>query len=395
MKLKAIWAVKTLQKHHGCTSPFGAVMLAWVFLFVSPLSKAQEDEAQYLSLQPVVSDLPASWAIKVSPEKFLYVTHRDGTIAQYSFTGQLLGKVDLALDDLYVAGQGGLSAIAFHPNFADTPWVYLSYSFGNAKANGLKVIRIMLNYSQENGLQVVQKETVYEQLDLRSTAVHYGARLAFMLDASLLISTGDGFDYRESAQQTSSDMGKILRLTDTGGIPTDNPFVSANSFTQQAIYSLGHRNPQGLVVLPNNLVIAHEHGPAGGDEVNIIKPGYNYGWPVITQGKDYIGSLITPFTEYPDMQQPNMNWTPSIAPSGMIFYNASNIQPFAFKLLITSLKYKQLHGLSMSGEEMGDEVVFFADSRHRMRDITMSENGRVFILSDGELSTIFEVVSLQ
>jgi glucose/arabinose dehydrogenase len=357
-----------------------------------------------LSLKAIVSQLPPSWALKVSPDNFLYTTHRDGSLAKYTLSGDLISKVDLQLEDLFNQGQGGLSAIAFHPDFEDQGWIYLSYSYGKDTANGLKVIRIMVKTVNNSSFEVTQKETIFEQLKLRDTAVHYGARLAFMEDTTLLISTGDGFDYREQAQNKSSDMGKILRLTDTGAIPNDNPFASSKTYTQQAVYSLGHRNPQGLIVIKPNMVLAHEHGPAGGDEINIIKAGANYGWPVITQGKDYIGSLITPFTEYKGMQQPTFNWTPSIAPSGMVYYPPSkdtelvsatavnHIAEFANSLLITSLKFKQLHALSLVGETIKDERIYFANSDYRMRDVTVSSDGRVFILSDGDKGTIFEVV---
>lgn len=307
-----------------------------------------------LTLKALVTNLPSSWTLNISPDNFLFVTHKAGELAKYSLSGDLLAKVDLLLNGLYYKGQGGLSAIAFHPDYASTPWIYLSYSSGSDSANGLKVVRVLLGSTPlasgelatiNNKLSVYRKETIFESLDLRGTAVHYGARLAFMADNSLLISTGDGFDYRESAQKKSSDMGKILRLADTDRIPSNNPFVKAEIFFEKAIYSLGHRNPQGLIVMPNNQVIANEHGPAGGDEINIIKPGYNYGWPVITQGKDYIGSLITPFTRYEGMQQPNINWTPSIGPSVMVFYGADALPPFANRLLVTSLTLSNYMGL--------------------------------------------------
>lgn len=348
-----------------------------------------------LVLRPFIPNLPASWAIEVSPDNFIYVSHRHGELGKYSMTGEKVANYDLALADLYHKGQGGLSAIAFHPNFDRVPWIYLSYSFGKDKANGLKVIRVLLDSSIKNSARVLQKETIYEQSDLRNTAVHYGARLAFMADNSLLIATGDGFDYREYAQKMTSDMGKVLRVTDTGEVPKNNPYANAESAVQQYVYSRGHRNPQALIVLANNQIIAHEHGPAGGDEINIIKPGDNYGWPVITQGKDYIGSLITPFTEYEGMEQPDYNWTPSIAPSGMAFYPHSNISPFTDRLLVSSLKFQQLHTLRINNQQIEDEVVYFANSGYRMKDVAVSNEGRVFILSDGGSATIFEVLMSQ
>ena len=377
------------------------------FLLVTIHATAQQTTINNtLGLTPVATDLPSSWAVKASPNNFLYVTHRRGTLAKYTMAGELVALIDLALDDLYYSGQGGLSAIAFHPNFSQTPWIYMSYSYGDDGANGLKVIRVKLSDSnigydeapannetgKHSSIVVTQQETIFEQVHLRGTAVHYGARLAFLSDNTLLVTTGDGFDYREQAQVASSDMGKIMRVTDVGGIPNNNPFIKSESFTQKATYSLGHRNPQGLIVLADDTIIAHEHGPAGGDEINFIEPGANYGWPVITQGKDYIGSLITPFTEYAGMMQPSKNWTPSIAPSGLAFYGTGAITPFNNRLLVTSLKFKQLHGLTLNGNVIEDEVVFFADSPYRMRDITVSNTGRVFILSDGDTATLFEAV---
>lgn len=395
MKIKTMQRFKRIQMRAARAFALPILFIA----FIATVATLQSSQAYSstetnhgLSLHPFVKDLPPSWAIKVSPDNYLYVTKRSGQLAKYNMQAKLVGEVDLQLPDLFYKGQGGLMALAFHPDYDNQPWVYLSYSFGTSDRNGLKVIRILLEEPAKTGLAIVKKESIFEQTDLRNTPVHYGARLAFMADKSLLVSTGDGFDFREKAQKMSSDMGKVLRLSDTGTIPSDNPYVDAKSFSEQAIFSLGHRNPQGLIVLPNNKVIAHEHGPAGGDEINIIAPSLNYGWPVITQGKDYIGSLITPFTEYPGMQQPNYNWTPSIAPSGMDYYSGAAIPQFTGRLLVTSLKFKQLHSLNIEGDQIGDEHILFSGSEYRMRDVSISSSGRVFILSDGDDATIFEVL---
>jgi glucose/arabinose dehydrogenase len=340
--------------------------------------------SEALSLEAVADSLPKSWAIAVSPNNQLFMTERSGVLHQFAIDEQnalaqlnLTYSIDLALNDLYAKGQGGLLAIAFAPDYVTDPWLYLSYSFGTDDANGLKVIRLKLAQGE-----VVAKEVVFTQSDLRDTPVHYGARLAFKNDGSLLITTGDGFDYREQAQVADSHLGKIIQVQTNG---------------ETTIYSTGHRNPQGLVVLANDLVVSHEHGAEGGDEINIIERGVNYGWPVITQGRDYLGGLITPFTEYKGMQQPGFDWTPSMAPSGMVFYSHSRISELTGRLLITSLKFQQLHSVTLNDNVFGNEVIYFAKSGHRMRDLTQTQSGRVFILSDGagsDASTqIFEVVS--
>lgn len=330
-----------------------------------------------LTLVPLIENMPASWAVAVSPNERIFITQRKGVLYSTDINGKNAISYDLQLHDLYYHGQGGLLAIAFAPNFALEPWIYLSYSYGTANANGLKVIRIMLNAQR-----VLKQETVFEQQDLRDTAAHYAGRLAFLGDGSLLISTGDGFDYREKAQLDNSQLGKILKLSPSGKLSQ---------------YSKGHRNPQGLITLNNDTVIAHEHGPDGGDEINVIQQGFNYGWPVITQGKDYIGGLISPFTEYSGMQQPDFDWTPSIAPAGMIYYTHSAIPEFTNTLLVTSLKFRQLHSvaLDLSGPKIGlsTENVYFEQSDFRMRDISQTSTGRVFVLSDGDNASILEVLA--
>lgn len=166
----------------------------------------------------------------------------------------------------------------------------------------------------------MDQQVLFTISPVKDTPVHYGGRIAFLPDTTLLLSSGDGFDYRESAQKGNRLLGKIIRLNDDGTIPDDNPFVAASK-VQSAIWSLGHRNPQGLVYdAGRKQVFSNEHGPKGGDEINIIEPGKNYGWPVITYGRDYSGANITPYKKYPGMEQSFVDWTPSIAPSSLAVY---------------------------------------------------------------------------
>lgn len=327
------------------------------------------------NLHAIINDLPASWAINIAPDNRLFVTHRAGAISTYNLQGERLQKYSLTLPDLFYKSQGGLLAVAFAPDYMKSPWVYLSYTFGNEDKNGLKVIRIMF----DNKGGIAKLEQVFKQRDLRDTPVHYGGRLGFLANGSLLVSIGDGFDYRELAQVDSSQIGKILLIAKNKSVQT---------------FSKGHRNPQGLLVRKNGQVISHEHGPDGGDEINIIEQGSNYGWPVITFGQDYIGGQISPFTEYIGMLQPNFGWTPSIAPSGMIFYQHERFPEFQNSLLVTSLKFKQLHRIEWQGsgaDLQGKEQIYFPNSGYRLRDITQSADGRIFILSDGENAKVFEI----
>lgn len=357
--------------------------------FSSAAQSEQQFELQF-ELHSIVSEMPASWAIKVSPSNQLTVTHRSGSLSFYNLNSEHLNTIDLELDDLYYEGQGGLLGIAFYPDFDIAPWIYVSYTFGNAKANGLKVIRFKL--TSESTLPAIQaKQTIFTQAksSLRDTAAHYGGRLLFLADKTLLISTGDGFDYREQAQLKSSQLGKILRINADGSLPKDNPFLTSTA--EQLVYTLGHRNPQALAILPTGQIVAHEHGPDGGDELNIIESGKNYGWPVVTLGKDYLGGLISPFSEYQNMVNPQVNWTPSIAPSGMIYYSHNRISAFTNSLLISTLKNQQIYSLRFHKGQFVSEQIYFSGSPYRMRDLSSSKDGRLFILSDGQAASILEV----
>jgi glucose/arabinose dehydrogenase len=210
--------------------------------------------------------------------------------------------------------------------------------------------------------------------------------MAFLPDNSLLISTGDGFDYREQAQIKSSHLGKILRMSDTGKALPDNPFFVQEQAESNGsyIFSLGHRNPQALLVTEEGTIISHEHGPAGGDEINFIQKGANYGWPIITNGLDYSGAVITPFTEYEGMRQANFDWTPSIAPSGMILYKYSTLDSLSQHLVVTSLKFKQLRVISLNGKTLSNERILLQDFEFRLRDIEQDRLGNILLLTDGD-----------
>ena len=372
-----------LNKRHLLNTPARACLLLSL-AFSLYLINSVSVFATNLTIVPRIDNLPKSWAIGVSPSNQLFITERAGKLHQYTIDEKqvlagftLVSTIDLGLTDLYNKGQGGLLAIAFDPNYAQKPWIYLSYSFGDDDANGLKVIRVKIKNKV-----VVANEVVFTQSDLRNTPVHYAGRIAFAGDGDMLISLGDGFDFREQAQVKLSQLGKILKIGQSG---------------KPSVYSIGHRNPQALLVLNNGQIIAHEHGPDGGDEINFIYQGNNYGWPVITQGRDYLGGLISPFVEYEGMQQAAYDWTPSIAPSGMIFYSSHRIPQLTNQLLVTSLKFQQLHALALHNKEISNEHIYFAKSGHRMRDISQTKSGRVFILSDGAQNAnstiLFEVAS--
>jgi glucose/arabinose dehydrogenase len=362
--------------------------LSWQAAFAQSNGAVTDDN---FDVELIVDGLPKSWSLALSPDNEIFVTDRSGGIIVFD---QQWNKKSYttSINDVFSEGQGGFLDLTFHPDFLSNGWIYLSYSAGNSDSNRLKVVRFQL---PESGNKVSTIEDVFTVKTDKDTPVHYGGRLAFLSDKSLLISTGDGFDYREQAQVKSSHLGKILRVSDTGKAVDDNPFYDKEAPESNAnyVFSLGHRNPQALLVSNTGVIISHEHGPAGGDEINIIEAGNNYGWPVITNGMDYSGAVITPFTEYKGMQQPDFDWTPSIAPSGMILYESSKLASLSQHLIATSLKFKQLRAVMFDGIGMSNERILLSNFQERLRDIEQDSDGNILLLTDGEDAKIYKLVA--
>lgn len=325
----------------------------------------------------VVGYLRYPWAAVENPLGGWLITERQGVIVEYTNTG-FREEISLQINDLYVAGQGGLMDIALADDFTETRRVYLSYSLGNEDENYLAVGTTVLDNEQP----VV--ETLFKVSTPKDTPVHFGGRLLELPDGTWLLTSGDGFDYREEAQRKSSLLGKVIRFRLDGSAPENNPFYEGNGAPQDYIFSLGHRNPQGLVYdTETGLIWYHEHGPDGGDELNILKSGVNYGWPVVTLGKDYSGAQISPFQSYKGMADPMLNWTPSIAPSSVVVYRNDVFPGLNNHLLITSLKNKALYAVALDQNPMS-AVQIFATINERLRDVIVGRDGSIFVLTDGE-----------
>lgn len=314
------------------------------------------------------------WAVVELPDGRLLVSEKVGRLNLIATDGQ---KVSLSgIPDVFAQGQGGLMDVVLHPDYANNGWLYLSFAQGNAQANHLQVIRAQLD-----GTRLVHTETIFSASPDKATPVHYGARMAFLPDHSLVIASGDGFDYREQAQNPANHLGKLIRVKDDGSSPADNPSFEGGV---AGLYSLGHRNPQGLAWDPvRRQLFANEHGPAGGDEINLIIGGLNYGWPVITEGKDYSGANISPFRAYPGMQPPLVDWTPSIAPSALVVYRGEMFPELRGDLLSTTLKSQEVRRVVLSGENIVRQERLFTELESRLRDIHIGSRGQLFLLTDG------------
>jgi glucose/arabinose dehydrogenase len=351
-------------------------------LFIGCLtSVSAQQAASNVNIKSTVltSDLDKPWALELLNDQQILISEHKGILKLFTM-GQG-SRVIQGTPDVFYRGQGGLLDIALDPNYTFNKRIYLSYAAGDRKSNRLEVVSAQLNDNR-----LTDSRVIFKASPSKDTPVHYAGRLMFLPDETLLVTVGDGFDYREHAQRKDSLLGKIVRITKEGKIPEDNPFtdqVEVGVKTEMAIYSLGHRNHQALIYDPQRqLVFSNEHGPAGGDEVNIIEPGKNYGWPVITNGKDYSGASISPFKVYEGMEQPFWDWTPSIAPSSMAVYYGEEFPDLQGNLLVTSLKSREVLNLILSGNKVQAQQSLVPELSERFRDIKIDETGKILLITD-------------
>ncbi|HCX66586.1 MAG TPA: glucose dehydrogenase, partial [Rhodobiaceae bacterium] len=317
----------------------------------------------------------------------------DGSILVVLLPGEIRVLNDGTLSDpvagvpeVYFESQGGLFEVKLDPAFTDNGYVYLSYAHGTPDANGTRIAR-----ARFDGKALSDLEVIFDATPTKDTPVHYGGVMTFLPDGTLLAAIGDGFDYREEAQRLDSDLGKIVRINSDGSIPQDNPFAETEG-ARPEIWSYGHRNPQGLLYDGGSgRVYEHEHGPKGGDEINIIEAGKNYGWPVITWGVDYSGARISPFTEYDGMEQPLLHWTPSIAPCGFTIYRGSVFPEWDGDFFVGALAAKQVRRVDMDGGEVVGQEELFGELDKRIRNIATGPDGYLYLVTDGEDGSILRV----
>lgn len=362
-----------------------ALKILFLLVLLLPVSAVSGKTADFSNyhIQTIATGLHYPWAVVELPDGSLLVTEKSGQLRRIR-DGKISAPIE-GVPEVFYKGQGGLMDIVLHPQYNATGWIYLTYSHGDDEANQLRLMRARL----ESG-KLVDQQQLFSAEPLKATPVHYGARLAFMDDKTLVLSSGDGFDYREQAQNPASHLGKLIRLKDDGSIPADNPQIEGAA---GGVYSLGHRNVQGLAWDPfKRLLFANEHGPAGGDEVNLIRAGRNYGWPVITYGKDYSGASISPFSEYPGMLQPLVDWTPSIAPAALVVYRGEMFAELSGNLLSATLKSKEVRRVVLEGIEVRSQQSLFTELDVRLRDIAVADDGAIYLLTDEESASVLKVV---
>ncbi len=355
-------------------------------------SAAPEISPELYQVETVAEGLSFPWDLTFLPGGDILVTERDGALRLIR-DGVLANAPVEGAPASFFAGQGGLMEVEAAPDFAATRIVYLTYSAGDAAANTTAVFR-----ARFDGEALVDGETIFAASPERDTDAHYGGRLAFLPDGTLLLTTGDAFAYREQAQLRDNHLGTILRFTPDGAPAPDNPFFNEGGLAA-FVYSYGHRNVQGIAFDARRGVIwSHEHGPAGGDELNRIEAGANYGWPIVTEGRDYNGARISPFTDHAEQgfAAPVLGWTPSIAPAGLAVYDGDLFADWTGDLFVAALAGQALHHIDLDadGAVIGENRLFLAD-RARIRQAASGPDGALWVLTDGDGGTLLRITPAQ
>ena len=343
------------------------------------------DSHQSYEYQLVTKGMDIPWGMAWLDDKTILVSDRKGELRIIS-NGKLLSQKVAGLPELRAQGQGGLLDVEVDPNYGQNKLIYFSYSGLEGEGDGAhtSVMRAKLQ-----DFKLTEQTVIFEAGPNTTKGQHYGSRLTFDKQGYLYVSSGDRGNREVNPQRLDRDAGKIHRINSDGSIPEDNPFVGKKD-ANPSIYSYGHRNPQGMAMHPSTGDIwINEHGPKGGDEINIIQQGVNYGWPVISYGVNYSGSSFTDLTEKEGMQQPAWYWVPSIAPSGMTFVTSDIYPNWKGKVIVGSLKFAYIVALELDGNKVLSQEILFPGIG-RVRNVKQGADGYIYVATDG--AGIFKIV---
>lgn len=365
------------------------MILAMIFAPISAVNAATtsgEQAAVGYEIEAVAEGLDYPWSIAFLPSGDYLVALRVGEVRRISAAGTVSEPLT-GLPDTYVASQGGYFDIVLDPDFASNQSIYLSFAHGTASENGTRIIKGTLNNTSVENIQ-----TLFTVSPLKDTPVHYGGKMIFLADGTLLMTTGDGFEYREAAQDKFSLLGKIIRINKDGSVPSDNPYVDGKQGDPN-VWSYGHRSPQGLVLDDaTGIVYMHEHGAQGGDELNAVLPALNYGWPAVTKGINYSGAYVSPLQSAPGIEEPLTYWVPSIAPSGLAIYDGDAFPQWQGDLFVGALVDQEVRHIKLEAGKVVSEVPIFTEIAARIRDIRVGLDGFLYILTDSDSGKVLRIV---
>ncbi|MBE9010899.1 PQQ-dependent sugar dehydrogenase [Pseudanabaenaceae cyanobacterium LEGE 13415] len=351
----------------------------------SPTQVASTNTAAQGYRKVLVTDrLVRPWGMAWLPDGRLLITGKSGTL-EVVRNGKLDPTKISGVPSVMSEGQGGLMDVSIHPRFAENRFIYLTYSHGTPEANRTRVARAVLDGNTLRDLKVI-----FEVNQTKSGTQHFGSRIAWLPDNTMLVSIGDGGNppvslegelIRKQAQNLRSRLGKVVRLNDDGSVPRDNPFVNKPN-ADPAVWSYGHRNIQGLAVDPTTKrVWASEHGSKGGDELNLVAAGQNYGWPVVTHSKEYWGDEITRERSRPGMVDPKVVWTPATAPGGLLFYTGDRFPAWKGNLFSSGMVSRDIKRIQLDaqGNVLKQEAIPVGQ---RVRDVSQGPDGLIYLITD-------------
>jgi len=352
----------------------------------APRSPSPRPRENALRIETVARGLEHPWGFEFLPDGSIIVTERPGRVRIIAPDGRLSPPL-AGVPRVAARGQGGMLDVALDPDFARNQVIYLSYSEPGDGGSGTAVARARL---AANSLEDVR--VIYRQVPKVNSGGHFGSRIVFRNDGTMWITQGDRFNFRPRVQDLSSTIGKVVRINTDGTVPRDNPFVGRADVLPE-IWSLGHRNAQAAAAHPGTGALwTVEHGAAGGDELNNPQAGRNYGWPVITYGRDYDGSAIGEGSAKDGLEQPVYWWDPVIAPSGMTFYTGDAIPAWKGDILVGGLASESLVRLTLRDGRVVNEERFAIDER--VRDVKQGPDGLVYLITDSGSGRLLRVAPL-
>jgi glucose/arabinose dehydrogenase len=340
-------------------------------------SQTFRSEKHSFRVVTLVEGLQHPWSIAWLPDGRMLVTERPGRLRIVSKDFKLDPKPVEGLPRVAAVGQGGLFDVVLHPRHAENGWIYLAYNGPGGPGHGTELMRAKLD-----GHRLTEQQTLFRMEPKSGSGQHFGGRIVFDRAGYVYLTLGDRGE-KDRAQRMDDHAGSVIRLHDDGRVPADNPFVKQAGAKPEK-FTLGNRNMQGAALHPKTGELwTHEHGPQGGDEINVMRAGRNYGWPVITYGVNYgIGTKIGVGTHKEGMEQPLYQWTPSIAPSGMAFYEGDRFPNWRGNLFIGALRAEILVRLELEGEKVVREERLIPGAVGRIRDVRVGPDGYIYLLTD-------------
>jgi glucose/arabinose dehydrogenase len=341
-----------------------------------------------LTIETVASGLANPWALAFLPDGRILVTEKPGRMRIVGKDGKLSAAL-AGVPPVFARGQGGLHDVVLDRDYAQNRTIY--FCFAEPASGGGRTALARAKLVDDSTPRLDDVKVIFRQDGPLSSGNHFGCRIVQAQDGNLFLNMGDHFTTRDQAQNLANHLGKIVRIRPDGSVPSDNPFVGKQG-AKPEIWSYGHRNAQGAAIHPQSGKLwEHEHGPRGGDEINIPEAGKNYGWPVIGYGIDYSGAKIHDSTQKAGMEQPVKYWVPSIAPSGMAFYTGDQFPTWRGSLFVGALAGQALVRLALDGEKVGQEERLLQDLRERIRDVRQGPDGALYLATDNSNGRILRV----